>query len=354
MKNQEIANILYEIASFLEMEGVAFKPYAYEKVALALEGLEGDVEGIYKKDGLKGLEKIPGVGKNIAERIEEYLKTGKIRYYEDLKKKTPVNIGELTAVEGLGPKKVKVLYQKLGIRNLKDLERAAKSHKIAPLFGFGEKTEKNILEGIAFLKRSEGRFLLGEILPTVKEICEKLKNFKEVEKVSPAGSVRRMKETIGDVDFLVISKKPEKVMNFFVSLPGVIKIWGKGATKASVRMREGFDMDIRVVPKRSYGAALQYFTGSKEHNIATRRIAMDKGLKLSEYGLFRGKRMIASETEEDIYKALGMEWMPPEMRENQGEIELALKENCPKSLVTKILKAICIAIQNGTAEQIQF
>ncbi len=326
MKNQEIAKILYEIASFLEMEGVAFKPYAYEKVALALEGLEEDVEDIYKRDGLKGLEKIPGVGKNIAERIEEYLKIGKIKYYEDLKKKTPVNIGELTAVEGLGPKKVKVLYQKLRIRNLKDLERAAKSHKIAPLFGFGEKTEKNILEGINFLKRSKGRFLLGEIWPKVKEVYEKLKSLKEVEEISLAGSVRRKKETIGDVDLLVISKNPKKVMDFFVSLPGVIKIWGKGATKASVRMRDGFDMDIRVVPKRSYGSALQYFTGSKEHNIATRRIAMDKGLKLSEYGLFRGKRMIASETEESIYKALGMKWIPPEMRENQGEIELALRQ----------------------------
>jgi DNA polymerase (family 10) len=336
MKNQEIAKIFYEIASYLEMEGIPFKPYAYEKVALSLEGLEEDVEDIYERDGLKGLEKIPGVGKNIAEAIKEYLKTGRIKHYEGLKKKTPVNIGELTAVEGLGPKKVKVLYQKLRIRNLKDLERTAKLHKIAPLFGFGEKTEKNILEGIDFLKRSKGRFLLGEILPTVKEVCEKLKSLKEVEKIFPAGSVRRMKETVGDVDLLVTVKESKKpafakasaggIMNFFVSLPGVIKIWGKGTTKASVRMKEGFDMDIRVVPKRSYGAALQYFTGSKEHNIATRRIAMDKGLKLSEYGLFRGKKMIVSETEGGVYKALGMQWIPPEMRENQGEIEAAIRQ----------------------------
>jgi len=330
MKNQEIAQIFYEIASFLEMEGVAFKPYAYEKVALALEGLEEDVEGIYKRDGLKGLEKITGVGKSIAERIEEYLKTGKIKYYEELKKKTPVNIGELTAVEGLGPKKVKILYQKLGVRDLKDLEKVAKDHKIASLFGFGEKTEKNILEGIEFLKRSKGRFLLGEILPQAKGFYKRFKNLEGVERVDLAGSLRRMKETIGDVDFLVISKKPSKVMDFFVSLPGVIKIWGKGSTKASVRMKEGFDMDIRVVPKKSYGAALQYFTGSKEHNIATRKIAQDKGLRLSEYGLFKGSKMIASETEEDIYKTLGMDWMPPEIRENQGEIDLALKHNLPK------------------------
>ena len=330
MKNYELAKIFYEIADYLKMEDIAFKPYAYQKAALALETLEEDVEDIYKREGLKGLEKIPGVGKTIAERIEEYLKTGKIKYYEELKKKTPVNIGELTAVEGLGPKKVRVLYQKLGVRNLKDLERAARVHKIAPLFGFGEKTEKNILEGIAFLKRSKGRFLLGEILPRVKEVYEKLKNLKEVEKIDWCGSIRRMKETIGDVDFLVISNKPGKVMDFFVSLPGVIKIWGKGMTKSSVRMRDGFDMDVRVVPKRSYGSALQYFTGSKEHNIALRKIAINKGLKLSEYGLFRGPKMITGKTEEEVYKSLGMDWIPPELRENQGEIEAALKHKLPK------------------------
>lgn len=243
----------------------------------------------------------------------------------------------------------------MGIRNLKDLEKAAKSNRIAPLFGFGEKTEKNLLEGIAFLKRSKGRFLLGEILPTVKEVYQKLKSLKEVEKIDPAGSVRRMKETIGDVDFLVISKNPQKVMDFFVSLPGVIKIWGKGMTKASVRMREGFDMDIRVVPGRSYGSALQYFTGSKEHNIATRKIAMDKGLKLSEYGLFRGPKMIAGKTEEDIYKALGMQWIPPEMRENQGEIEAALEKKLPKLIDYKDIKGDlhCHSKWNGGANTIE-
>ena len=330
MKNQELAKIFYEIAAYLEMEGVAFKPYAYEKAALALETLEEDIEEIYKKGGLPALKDIPGIGESIAEKIEEYLKKGKIKYYQGLKKKTPLNIEELTAVEGMGPKKVKILYQKLGIRNLKDLEKAARAHKIAPLFGFGEKTEKNILEGIAFLKRSKGRFLLGDILPVAREVYEKLKNLKEVEEISPAGSVRRMKETIGDVDFLVVSQKPQKVMAFFTSLPEVIKIWGKGTTKASVKMREGFNMDIRVIPRKSYGSALQYFTGSKEHNIATRRIAMDKGLKLSEYGLFRGPKMIAGETEKGIYKVLGMEWIPPEMRENQGEIEAASERKLPR------------------------
>jgi len=332
MKNQEIANILYEIADFLEMEGVKFKPYAYQKAAITIETLEEDIEEIYKKGGREALEKIPGIGKSIAQKIEEYLKTGKIKYHQDLKKKTPVNMEELTAIEGLGPKMVKVLYQELGIRNLKDLEKAAKAHKIAPLFGFGEKTEKNILQGIEFLKKSKGRFLLGEILPKVKQIQQKLKSLKEVERIEVAGSLRRMKETIGDVDFLVISKNPEKVIDFFVSLPGVEKVWGKGKTKSSVRMKEGFDVDLRVVPKESYGSALQYFTGSKSHNISIRKIAIEKGMKLSEYGLFKGKKRIAGETEEEIYQKLGMQCPPPEMREDQGEIELALKGALPKIL----------------------
>jgi DNA polymerase (family 10) len=338
MKNQEIAQIFYEIADFLEMENVLFKPQAYRKAAITLETLEDDIAQIYKKGGKQALEEIPGIGKTLSERIEEYLRTGKIKYYQQLKKKTPVEMEEMIKVEGLGPKKVKVLYQKLRIRNLKDLERAAKSHKIAPLFGFGEKTERNILEGIEFLKRSKGRFLLGDILPKVREIYEKLRQLKEVEKVDFAGSIRRMKETIGDVDFLVVSKNPEKVMDFFVSLPGVVKIWGKGKTKASVRMKDGFDMDIRVVSPKVYGAALQYFTGSREHNIVTRKIAIEKGFKLSEYGLFKGSKIIAGKTEEEIYKALGMALPPPEIRENQGEIEAALENKLPKLIELKDIK----------------
>jgi DNA polymerase (family 10) len=338
MSNQEIAKIFYEIANYLEMEGVAFKPYAYQKAAITLETLEEDVEEIYKRGGLRALMEIPGVGESIALKIEEYLKTGKIKYYEEFKKKIPVNLEELMAIEGMGPKKAKVLYEKLGIKNLKELEKAARAHKIAPLFGFGEKTEKNILEGIEFVKRAKGRFLLGDILPKVKEVEQKLKNLKEVERVDVVGSIRRRKETIGDADFLVISKKPEKVMDFFTSLPGIVKIWGKGQTKASVRMKEGFDMDIRVLPKKSYGAALQYFIGSKEHNIVLRKIAIDKGLKLSEYGLFRGPKMIAGENEEEIYEKLGMDWIPPEMRENRGEIEAALKHQLPKIIGYKDIK----------------
>ncbi len=326
MENQELAKIFYEMADYLEMDEVAFKPYAYRKVAQVLEGMEEDVKEIYKKGGLKELENIPGVGKGIARAIEEYLKTGKIKQHRTFKKCLPINLGEIMAVEGMGPRKAKVLYRKLGIRNVKGLERAAKSHKIAPLFGFGEKMERNILEGISFLKRSKGRFLLGEIYPRVKEILERLKRFKEIEQISPAGSVRRMKETIGDVDILATTKNPKKVMDFFVSLPEVVKVWAGGPTKSSIRVKEGFNVDLRVLKKKSYGSALQYFTGSKEHNIVTRRIAISKGLKLNEYGVFRGKKMIAGRNEVGVYKALGLPWIDPELRENQGEIEAALRQ----------------------------
>ena len=330
MKNKEIARIFTEIAEYLEMEGVAFKPYAYQKAALTLETLKDDVEDLYGKGGLKALKGIPGVGESIAHKIEEYLKTGKIEYYEEFKRKLPIALDEIVAVEGVGPKKAKVLFEKLGIKTLEELEEAANTHKIAPLFGFGEKTEKNILQAIEFLKGSKGRFLLGEILPIADEVLKKLQSLPEVERADTGGSVRRRKETIGDLDFLVISSNPDKVMDFFVSLPGVVKVWGKGATKSSVRLKEGFDMDIRVIPPESYGAALQYFTGSKDHNIALRKIAIDNGFKLSEYGLFEGSRMIAAVSEEEVYGKLKMPWIPPELRENRGEIEAALAGRLPE------------------------
>jgi len=329
MINQELAKIFFEMAEYLQMQEDTFRPIAYKKAAFVLGSLEKSAKDIYKKGGLKALEEIEGVGKNIAQKIEEYLKTGKIRAHQNLKKQTPIKLDEISAVEGMGPRKAKILFKKLGIKNLKDLEKAAKKHKIAPLFGFGEKTEKNILESIGFLKKSRGRFLLGYILPAVEELLKNLKSLKEVEEISIAGSVRRKKETVGDVDILAVSKNPEKVMDFFVSLPGVVKIWSRGETKSSVRTKEGFDVDLRVVKAKSFGSALQYFTGSREHNIATRKIAVSKGLKLNEYGVFKKNKMIAGRTEEEIYKTIGLDWIAPEIRENMGEIELARKGRLP-------------------------
>ena len=330
MRNQDIAKIFYEIAFFLAMEEIPFKPSAYEKAALSLETLADDAEDVYKKGGIKALEEIPGVGESIAEKIAEYLKTGKIKEYENLKKEMPVDIKELSAVEGLGPRMIRDLYEGLKIKNLQDLEKAAKIGQVRNLPNFGEKTEQNILQGIEFLKRTKGRFLLGEIIPAVDEILENLKSLKEVKKISPAGSVRRMKETIGDADILITSSNPKKVIDYFVSMPGIVKIWGQGPTKASIRLEKGFDVDLRVLPENQFGSALQYFTGSKEHNIALRKIAIEKGFKLNEYGLFKGKKIIACKTEEEVYKALGLSYIEPELRENTGEIETALKNKLPK------------------------
>jgi DNA polymerase (family 10) len=344
MKNQEIAKILFEIGDFLELNEVPFKPKAYQQAAIALDSLEEDVAEIYKREGLKGLEKIPAVGKSIALKIEEYLKTGKIEYYKDLKKISPIDFEELTKVEGLGVRKIKKLYDELGIKNLVDLEKAAKDNKIAPLFGFGEKTEKNILQSIEFLRQSKGRFLLREILPSIKKIEQRIKNIKGVEKISIAGSARRRKETIGDADILVsvlddLDKHLiEKIMNTFVTWDEVVKVVAKGETKSSVKTQEGLDIDLRVVPLSSYGAALQYFTGSKEHNIAIRRLAIKQGLKLNEYGLYRGVKKIKGETEEEIYEYLGMDWIPPEIRENQGEIEAAKTHQLPSLIELKDIK----------------
>ncbi|MFA5878310.1 MAG: DNA polymerase/3'-5' exonuclease PolX [Candidatus Staskawiczbacteria bacterium] len=338
MANQEIAKVLYDIARYLGMDDVPFKPYAYEKVAMALEALDEDVEEIYKNGGVDAIKKIPGVGEGIAKAIKEYIETGTIRIYEEYKKKLPIDLDALIRVEGLGAKKAKVLYKELGIKNVKDLEKAAKNHKIAPLFGFGEKTEKNILEGIAFLKRDKGRFLLGEVMPTAKEIILKLEKLKEVKRISTAGSLRRMKETIGDADILVASNNPKKIMDFFVALPNIEKVWAKGSTKASVRMKQGFDVDLRIVPEKSYGSALQYFTGSKEHNITTRLSAMNKGLKLNEYGVFKGSKMIAGRTEEEVYRAIGLSYIEPEMREDQGEAQASLKKKLPKVITLKDIK----------------
>ena len=255
------------------------------------------------------------MGDSIAHKIKEYLQTGKIEYYEEFKRKLPIALNQIVSVAGVGPKKAKVLYDKLGIKTLEELEEFAKSHQIAPLFGFGDKTEKNILQGIEFLKGSKGRFLLGEILPIADGVMKQLQSLPAVERVDAGGSLRRQKETIGDLDFLVISDSPEKVMDFFGVPPRCGQGLGPGGHQSPVRLRDGLDMDLRVIPRESYGAALQqFFTGSKDHNIALRKIAIDHGFKLSEYGLFQGSRIIAAVSEAEVYGKLDMPFIPPELR----------------------------------------
>jgi DNA polymerase (family 10) len=330
MTNAAVAKMMREIAALLEMDGVPFKPRAYEKVAYTIEALDEPLAETYERGGLKALEEIPGVGKGIAERIEELLTTGKLKYYDDLHKKVPVDVSGLTAIEGLGPKNVKALYEALGIRSVADLEKAARTGKIRELPHFGEKSEEKILKGLEFLRGHTGRFGLGEVLPLLEQIADRLRQVAGVEEVALAGSVRRRKETVGDGDILVISRKPDKVMDFFVAMSEVAHVHGKGSTKSSVKLETGMDVDLRVVSAESFGAALNYFTGSKDHNVALRRIAMDRDLKLNEYGVFRGDKSIAGKTEEEVYGALGLPYIPPELRENTGEIEAARAGKLPK------------------------
>jgi DNA polymerase (family 10) len=338
MKNAEVARILRNISILLDMDDVQFKPRAYEKAALSIEGMEEDVEELYAKGGLKVLKQIPGVGESIAEKIEELITTGKLAYYEELRKKAPVDLETLSGIEGLGPKKIKVLWQKLGVKSMDDLEKAALEHKISGLPGFKKKSEENILKGIEFAKKNTGRYILGFTLPLIREIEGRLKKRPEVKNVVAAGSVRRMKETIGDVDFLVVSDEPDVVADFFVSMPEVIQVLEKGKTKTSVKFKIGLNADVRVLPEESFGAALQYFTGNKPHNIELRRIAQKKGWKLSEYGIFRKDKQIAGRTEEEVYEKLGLKWIPPEMRENTGEIEAAKKGELPNLIGYEDLK----------------
>ena len=338
MKNLEVAKMLYFIAIYLEMDEVQFKPRAYEKAANSIESLEKDVMEIYKEGGIEALMEIPGVGEAIAKKIEEFILTGKIAELERLKKKVPVDVEGLMGIEGIGPKRIKTLYKKLGIKKIEGLEKAAKNGKIRKLEGFGEKSEQNILRGIDFLKKSKGRLLLGYVLPVAREIEERLRNLKEVQHVSIAGSLRRRKETIGDIDILVTSSNPSKVMNFFVKMPEVAAVYGKGSTKSTVRLKIGCDADLRVVEDKSFGAALQYFTGNVDHNVGLRKIAISKGYKLNEYGIFKGNKQIAGKTEEEVYKALGVRWIPPELREHTGEIEIAKKNKLPKLIEYDSLK----------------
>ncbi|HSD11564.1 MAG TPA: DNA polymerase/3'-5' exonuclease PolX [Candidatus Binatia bacterium] len=332
MKNPQVAQIFREISAFLEMEGVPFKPRAYEKAAESIAALEDPIERVFACGGVKALEEIPGIGKSFAAKIAEFLATGKIVDHEKLRDATPVDLEHLLGIEGLGPKGIKSLYEHLGVRTLADLEAAARAGKIREAPGFGEKSEQKILQGIGFLEARTGRLPIGAVLPLAREIEARLREIAGVEQVAIAGSLRRRKETIGDMDFLVVASEPALVMKRFASMPEVAVVHGRGSTKGSVRLSIGMDADLRLVPADSFGAALQYFTGSKDHGVACRKIAIEKGLKLNEYGVFRGSRSVAGRSEEEVYAALGLPWIPPELREDRGEIAAALAGKLPHVL----------------------
>lgn len=315
MKNKELSRQLYKLADLLEVQNVQWKPAAYRKAARAIESLSRDIGDIYKIKGIEGLEQIPGVGEGIAKKIIQYLQIGKISELGRLEKQNKVEYPALMDIETLGPRKAKILYEKLGIKNIEDLKRAIKQHKIAKLPGFGEKSEKNILLSIE--TRKSKRYPLEKILPIANGIKNILSKLKEVIRIDIAGSIRRKKATVKDIDILVSSNKSDIIIDAFTKMPNVKRVLAKGATRASIELKEGIQSDIRVVKDDSYGAALQYFTGSKDFSIKLRQIAIKKGLKLNEYGVFDKKtsRKIAGKTEEEVFRALGLKYIKPELRE---------------------------------------
>ncbi|MFH1478906.1 MAG: DNA polymerase/3'-5' exonuclease PolX [Candidatus Omnitrophota bacterium] len=327
MKNKAIAGIFREIAELLELQGEGvFRIRAYQKAAQVLESLPEDIEEVAKEDRLQD---IPGIGKDLAAKIKEFISSGTLSFLEELKEDIPKGLLDVLKVPGIGPKTARLLYEKLNILDIVMLERLAATGKIRALPGIKEKTEENILRGIELLKRGRERMDILTAMDAAAVFIEELKNMKEVERIDPAGSLRRMKDTVKDIDILIASDKAEKIMDKFTGSKEVKDILAKGPTKASIVTKDNIQVDLRVIKKACYGSSLMYFTGSKSHNIRLRKIAIKKGLKLNEYGLFKKDKMIAGTNELDVYKALGLDYIEPELREDRGEIELSLKGKLP-------------------------
>jgi len=325
----KIAKIFEDIADMLEIKGEnPFRIRAYRKAARNIRTLPSELEK-FADEGK--LEQIPGIGEGIKEKIYEILDTGRLQFYEKLKNDIPPSLVKLLSIPGIGPKLAKRFYDELNIKDIEQLEKMAKEHRLAELEGIKEKTERNILKGIEMLKRGLERMTLGVALPLAIEILDQLNKLPEVKRINTAGSIRRRKETIGDIDILTISSDSKKVMDTFINLPQVERVLVSGETKSSVITFDGIHVDLRVVKPESYGSALAYFTGSKAHNIRIREIAMKEGLKINEYGVFdeKANKKIAGESEEDIYQVLDLPFIVPELREDRGEIEAARNNNLP-------------------------
>ncbi len=339
MENQEFAKVFFEIAELLELKGDnPFRIRAYQKAAHNIESMPESLESAYKKGGLKALENVPGIGKGIAEHIEEMVKTGKLKGREDLLKKFPKGLLDIIAVPGMGPKTAMLAYKKLKIDSIDKLRKAAKAGTLEKLPGVRSKKIANILAGIELKQKSKGRFSIGEALPYAEAIVSELKKLKEIDQIMPCGSLRRAQETIGDIDILITSKKPPPIMDRFVKLPQVDRMLSKGDTKSSVILKNGMQADVRVVDPSSYGAAVHYFTGNKSHNIIIREMGIKKGLKINEYGIFKGNKRIGGRKEEDVFKALGLPYIPPELRNGTDEIEAAKAGKLPKLIELKEIR----------------
>jgi DNA polymerase (family X) len=329
MKNREIARLFNDIADIMEiMEDNPFKIRAYRKAALNLEGLTRNIEELSHKELLE----IPGVGQDLAAKIEEYLQTGAMAAHEALKSKVPAGVFTMLAIPNLGPKTAKSIYDQTGVTSIEELERAAAEHRLAGIRGIQQKTEENILKGIAAVKRGRERQPLGRMLPAALDLVESLEKRASVERIEIAGSIRRRRDSIKDIDILATSPDPAGVMEAFTNLPQVEAIVMHGLTRSSVTIREGVQVDLRVVEPESFGAALAYLTGSKAHNVRLREMAVKRGLKINEYGIFRDEddKRLGGEREEDVYRLLGLPFIPPELREDRGEIEAAVAGKLPR------------------------
>ncbi len=331
-KNTEISAAFDRIADLMEIQGESgFRVNSYRRVARFLKSFVEDI-GVVAADGR--LTKLPGVGKGAAEKITQYLDQGSIPLLSELERKLPAGLPDLLAVQGLGPKKLALMHEKLGVGGLDDLKRVVESGALAELPGFGAQSVARLAEGIAFLEKSSERTALGKAMPIAEAFADTVRKMEGVQRVEIAGSVRRGCETIGDVDILSVCDDGERIVQAFVTLPEVVRVLASGATKGSVTVSIGrnreLQIDLRVVPAESFGAALQYFTGSKEHNVRLREMAVRKKLRLNEYGLYSGEERVAGDTEESIYRHLGFAFVPPELREDRGEFDFEE----PTSLVT--------------------
>lgn len=336
MKNKELAKIFNRIADTLEYKGEnVFRVVAYRKAAMVLEDLVEDVE-VVNKEGR--LVELPGVGIGIAKKIDEYLKTGKMKKYEEVIKEIPNTLLDMLDIQNLGPKTLALAHKKLGVKNLIDLKKVIENGSLAKLPQMGEKKIENIKKGIELYERASARLSIAVAEEITSEIVSYLKKSTKIKNISPAGSLRRWKETIGDIDILITGRSGKKIIQVFTKFPKTERVIAAGETKGSIIVEGGIQVDVRIVEPKSYGAALQYFTGSKAHNIRLRNIAKSKGLKLSEYGVFRGKKIVAGKTEQEVYKTLGLAYVPPELREDRGEVEAALKKKLPRLIEMKDIR----------------
>ncbi|NIT59518.1 MAG: DNA polymerase/3'-5' exonuclease PolX [Aliifodinibius sp.] len=340
MDKKQIAKILKEMAILLEIKGVnPFKVRAHENAARSLEGLSDDLKDLVESGEITNIR---GIGKGIADKISMLLNEGQLPEYEELKSSVPPGLIEMAKIPGVGPKKVKAVWDELGITTVEELEEACKADRLSGMKGFGARTQEKILENIEMMKKFKDRYLLSEAKLEAEVLRDALKDFSGVIRLEIAGSLRRWKETVKDIDLVVSAEDKNRmpIMNHFTSLPAVENLIGKGETKSSVVLKSGINADLRIVTDSEFPYTLHHFTGSKEHNVAMRQHAIKKGLKVSEYGLFKGEKLIACKEEADIFKKLGMAYIPPELRENYGELEAALEDSLPKLVESKDIRGI--------------